>query len=102
MSSIITSTPTGVRLRIHLQPGAATTEIVGRHGDALRVRVATPPIDGRANEALIRFLAERLALPRRAVAIASGMTSRRKVVDVTGISLTVATARLLDENDVIV
>lgn len=92
---IITATTTGVRLRIHVQPGASKTEVAGRHGDALRLRVATPPVDGRANDALVRYLAERLGVPRRAVVITTGATSRRKVVDVTGIDVAAATERLL-------
>ena len=99
MPPIITATTTGVRLRIHVQPGASKTEIVGRHGDALRVRVATPPVDGRANEALVRYLAERLDVPRRAIQIATGATSRRKVVDVAGINLAAATERLLGADE---
>jgi uncharacterized protein (TIGR00251 family) len=96
---IITATATGVRLRIHVQPGASRTEIAGHHGDALRIRVATPPVDGRANDALVRYLADRLDVPRRTVEIVAGMTSRRKVVDVSGIDVAVATARLLDPDD---
>jgi uncharacterized protein YggU (UPF0235/DUF167 family) len=59
------------------------------------VRIATPPVDGRANDALVRYLAERLDVPRRAVQIAAGLTSRRKVVAVTGIDVAAATERLL-------
>lgn len=54
------------------------------HGDAIRVRVAAPPVGGAANEALIRFLAERLGVPRSAVTIVRGATARRKVVRVQG------------------
>lgn len=59
------------------------------------MRIATPPVDGRANDALVRYLAERLDVPRRAVQIAAGLTSRRKVVAVTGIDVAAATERLL-------
>ena len=54
------------------------------HGDAVKVRLAAPPVDGAANEELIRFVAERLGVPRSAVRIAAGATSRRKVVEVDG------------------
>jgi uncharacterized protein (TIGR00251 family) len=90
----ITATATGIRIRIHLQPGASKTETVGRHGDALRVRVATPPIEGRANDALIRYVAARRGVPRRAVEIVAGLASRRKVIEVTGIGVAAAASAL--------
>ena len=71
---------------MRVSPGARRTEIAGRHGDGWKVRVAAPPEDGRANEAVLRLLAERLGLPRRAVAIVSGHTAREKVVELDGIS----------------
>jgi len=78
--------PSTTRLRVRVSPGARRTEIAGRHGDGWKVRVAAPPEDGRANEAVLRLLAERLGLPRRAVAIVSGHTAREKVVELDGIS----------------
>ena len=95
---IIVATSTGVRIRIHVQPGASKTELAGRHGDALRVRIATAPVDGKANDALIRHLATVLGVPRRAVEIAAGLASRRKVVNVTGIDVAMANGRLLPGN----
>lgn len=74
----------GWSLTIRVQPGARRSEVVGPHGDALRIRVASPPVDGKANAELVRFLAEHLGLPARAVAITRGQTSRTKVVHVTG------------------
>lgn len=97
--TMFTATPTGVRLRVHVQPGASKTEVVGRHGDALRIRIASPPVDGRANDTLVRYLAEQLELPRRAVQVVAGMASRRKVVDITGIGVVLATRRLLGTSD---
>jgi uncharacterized protein (TIGR00251 family) len=64
------------------------------HGDALRVRLAAPPVDGAANEALTRFLAERLRVPRSAVRLVSGETSRTKLVDVDGLDPGELSARL--------
>jgi uncharacterized protein (TIGR00251 family) len=58
--------------------------VVGRYGDAIKIRLQAPPVDGAANEELIRFLAERLGVPRAAVRILSGETGRRKRVEVTG------------------
>lgn len=90
----ITATPGGVRLLLHVQPGAATTACAGRHGDAIKVRLAAPPVDGRANEALLDFLAERLGVPRRAVVLRQGASARRKVVEVAGIGAAAAAERL--------
>ena len=71
---------------MRVSPGARRTEIAGRHGDGWKVRVAAPPEDGRANEAVLRLLAAQLGLPRRAVTIVSGHTAREKVVELDGIS----------------
>jgi len=73
-----------ITLTLHIQPGAKKTEFAGLHGDALKIRLAAPPVDGKANEALLRFLAEVLDLPKSAVTLKSGHTSRRKVLEVTG------------------
>ena len=78
--------PSGVRISIHVQPRASRTEIAGVHGDALKIRLTSPPVDGAANEALVIFLTERFALPRNAITIISGAQSRAKVVEITGIS----------------
>lgn len=74
----------GLGLTLHIQPGAKRTEIQGPHGDALKIRLAAPPVDGKANEALIEFVATLLGVPRRAVVLRSGQTSRRKVLWVEG------------------
>lgn len=73
-----------ITLTLHIQPGAKKTEFAGRHGDALKIRLAAPPVDGKANEALIKFVAETLKLPKSAVNLKSGQTSRRKVLEVCG------------------
>lgn len=73
-----------VTLTLHIQPGAKKTEFAGLHGDALKIRLAAPPVDGKANEALIRFVADTLGLPKSAVSLKSGQTSRRKVLEVSG------------------
>ncbi len=79
---------------MRVQPRAAHTGLAGRHGDALKIRLTAPPVDGAANGALVRFLAERLDVPRSAVRIETGMTGRSKVVAVEGVSLEAATRRL--------
>lgn len=70
-------------LTLHIQPGAKKTEVAGEHGDALKIRLAAPPVDGKANSALIAFVADRLGLAKSAVSLKSGQTSRRKVIEVT-------------------
>jgi len=77
-------------------PRARATMVVGRHGDALKIRLAAPPVDGAANDELVRFLAEQLGVPRTAVTIAAGHTGRRKTVKITGIE-TAAALRALEK-----
>ena len=67
---------------MRVQPRAARSEIVGVHGDALKVRVAAPPVDGAANAALVELLAAALGIPRRAVRVIAGESSRSKIVEV--------------------
>lgn len=76
----------GVTLRLHIQPGAKKTEIVGLHGEALKIRLAAPPIDGKANACLLAFIAERLGVGKSAVSLLSGDTSRAKRVHVSGVT----------------
>lgn len=87
-------TGAGVLLSIHVQPKAARTACVGLHGDAVKIRVAAPPVDGAANDELLRFLADSLALPRRAVVLQAGDTSRHKQVLLQGVTLAVVQERL--------
>ena len=92
---MIDPVPGGVRLRLRVQPRASRSEVAGVHGDAIRVRLTAPPVDGAANEALVRFLAERLGVSRAAVRVVAGETSRSKVVEVAGVDPSAARARLL-------
>ena len=87
---------------IHLRviPRARRTEISGRRGDAILVRLAAPPVDGAANDALIAFLAERLEIPRRQIALARGATTRDKTIAVDGLSPAEIARRLGIEPDV--
>jgi uncharacterized protein (TIGR00251 family) len=73
-----------ITLTLHIQPGARKTECAGRHGDALKIRLAAPPVDGKANAALLAFVAERLGCGRTAITLKSGQTSRRKVLSISG------------------
>jgi hypothetical protein len=82
-----TKYPGGVRIHLQVQPRASRTEVVGLHGEALKIRVAAPPVDGAANEAIIRFFADRLDVPRSQVRLTKGASRRRKVVEIDGIGL---------------
>jgi uncharacterized protein (TIGR00251 family) len=73
------------RLRVRVSPGARRTELVGRHGEAWKVRVAATPEQGRANEAVLDLLSRELELPRRSLSIVSGHAARDKVVMLEGI-----------------
>lgn len=90
----ISPTTTGVRLRLRIQPRASREEIAGVAGDMIRIRLTAPPVDGTANEALVRFLAVRLKVPRSAVELVSGQTGRTKLVAVTGVSVEETAQRL--------
>jgi len=81
---MVRDTKAGAVLSVHIQPKASTTECVGIHGDALKIRVAAPPVDGAANDELIRFLARRLSIPSTSVQIHSGACGRHKRVLIKG------------------
>lgn len=94
----IAATPDGVVIRVHAQPGAARSRIVGihggTHGDALKIQVHARPVEGAANQALVRVLAEALAVRPAAVTVAAGARGREKRLAVTGIDVAAACARL--------
>jgi uncharacterized protein (TIGR00251 family) len=75
------------QLSVRVQPGASRTEVAGEYGDQLRIRLQAPPVDGKANAALVTFVAERLGVPRSAVSVVRGQTSRSKVLRVDGVRL---------------
>jgi uncharacterized protein len=75
------------RITITVSPGAARSELVGRHGDGWRVRVAAPPERGKANEALVELLAGVLAVPNGRIRVVGGHTARRKIVEIDGLEL---------------
>jgi uncharacterized protein len=76
----------GVKFTVKIHPRAKKSAITGEFGDTLKLSVAAPPIDGKANEACIEFLAKLLKVPRSSVTIASGQSNRKKVIRVVGIS----------------
>jgi uncharacterized protein len=74
------------RLALRVSPGARTSAVVGRHGEAWKVRVAAPPEDGRANAAVVALLAETLGVPARTISVVSGHGARDKLVELAGIA----------------
>jgi uncharacterized protein (TIGR00251 family) len=88
------ATAGGVRFRVRVQPRASLTELAGEWQGALRVRVAAPPVEGEANDELIRFLAKRLEIARSNIHVVSGKSGRTKLIQADGIDAALATARL--------
>jgi uncharacterized protein len=84
----------GVSFAVKVHPRAKKNAITGELGDALKVALITPPVEGRANEACIEFFAKLLKVPRSSVTIASGKTSRNKIICVTGVSRECVSDRL--------
>lgn len=74
-------------ISVHAQPGAKRTEVAGLHGEALKIRVAAPALEDRANDALIEFVAKKLGVARRDVTIANGEKSREKRLEIRGASV---------------
>jgi uncharacterized protein (TIGR00251 family) len=83
----------GYVLSVHVQPNARASAVTGRHGDALKLRIAAPAVDDKANAALVEFLASALGVPRAAIRITQGSSARRKCVEIAEVSPTLA-ARL--------
>jgi uncharacterized protein (TIGR00251 family) len=77
-------TADGWTLALHVQPGAKRAGVAGLHGERLKLRIAAPALDGRANDALVAFVAEKLGVPKARVAVARGERSRDKLVTVAG------------------
>jgi uncharacterized protein len=90
----IQDTPSSATFAIKVHPRARKNAITGEIGDALKLSLTAPPVDGRANEACIEFLADFLKVPRSSVTISSGENSRRKVIRVLGLSSTELNRRL--------
>ena len=83
-----------VLLKVWLQPRAAKVEVVGVYGDALKIKITAPPVEGKANKQLLKFLAERLQLLTSQINLRSGNTSRHKVVEIRGLSINEVKDRL--------
>jgi uncharacterized protein (TIGR00251 family) len=84
----------GCTLSVRVHPGARKNGVTGVHADALKIALTAPPVNGKANEALIAFLADALRLPRARIAVVAGLTSRAKTVRITGKSAAEVAAAL--------
>jgi len=73
-------------IRVHVIPNAKTDKVVGEHGDAIKIKLRAPAVDGKANTALRRFLAEKLGIPQRAIVLKHGEKSRDKVIRIDGLN----------------
>jgi uncharacterized protein (TIGR00251 family) len=94
MAAYLRQTASGVELSLLVQPRASRTRVVGEHDGRLKVAVASPPVDGAANDALLEFLADALAVGKRALTLVQGETGRRKRVRVSGPTLAQVQAAL--------
>ncbi|MFI5111215.1 MAG: DUF167 domain-containing protein [Terriglobales bacterium] len=90
----ISDTPSGATFSVRLHPRAKKNAITGMLGDALKISLTAPPLEGRANHACIEFLADVLKLPRSSITIAAGQTSRNKLIRISGVSAADVEARL--------
>ncbi len=90
----IRDTPAGASFAVKVHPRAKGDAITGEAGDALKLALTAPPVEGRANEACIEFFAKLLRVPRSSVTIAAGQTSRQKVIRVAGLSAAAVAERL--------
>jgi len=86
--SWLSETGSGFRLAVQISPNGKKSEILSATDDALRIRLQAPPVDGKANEALIRFIADRLNLPKSSIKIMHGFTNRRKLLEIHAPTLT--------------
>jgi uncharacterized protein (TIGR00251 family) len=82
------------RIALHCQPGAKQSQVVGWHDGRIKVQLKAPPVDGKANAALLAFLADQLQLPKSALCLVSGDTQRQKRVQVQGLSVDEVLRRL--------
>lgn len=85
---------TDVRISVYVQPRSSKTAALGMYGDAFKIRVTASPVNNAANEALIEFIADKLGIPKSRVRIVAGGTGRRKIVEITGVTLGSVTAAL--------
>jgi uncharacterized protein (TIGR00251 family) len=94
IEAVIETTPDGVLISVRVIPRAARSGLAGTRGNALLVRLQSPPVEGAANEELIEVIAKALQVPKRAVSIVAGDRSRQKRVRVVGIDAVTAASRV--------
>jgi len=87
-----------IRIEIYIQPRASTTELAGTHDGLIKIRIAAPPVENAANIALIDFIAKRLGIAKRGVRVVSGLASRRKILEIDGVSAETISASLAPGN----
>ncbi|MDN5292892.1 MAG: uncharacterized protein PWQ31_197 [Eubacteriales bacterium] len=87
----------GVRLTVKVQPRSNRNQVVGVEGDALKVKITAPPVDGEANRALLEFLAEKLGVAKSRLRILNGESGRRKVIFIGGVGSAEVTKKLVEE-----
>lgn len=96
---VLSAAHDGVNIPCYVQPRSSREAVVGVHDGALKVALTAPPVDGKANEALCRFVAKALRLPKTAVRLSSGQSSRRKVLTVHGLEAEEIAVRLCVPDD---
>jgi uncharacterized protein len=92
------SNPAVAIIRVHVIPNAKTDQVVGKHGDAIKIKLRAPAVEGRANTALREFLAEKLSIPQRAIVLDRGERSRDKVIRIDGLGEADIRRRLIEPN----
>jgi len=95
MNTFTRDTPDGCTLTVRIHPGARKNAIHGLHDGALKISLTTPPVDGRANEALIAFLSDRLRIPKARITLLTGQTSRSKTLRIATLTAPEVEAALL-------
>lgn len=95
MANFLRETAEGITISVKIQPRASKNEIVGFHGDALKIRLTAPPIEGAANALLITFLSDKLDLPKQNFELVQGLTSRNKLIRVIGATKELIIEKLL-------
>jgi uncharacterized protein (TIGR00251 family) len=95
LSAAVREVPGGVELSVFCQPKAARSALIGMHGGALKAKVKAPPVEGRANQALLDLLAGALGVPRGRLTLVSGEQSRNKRVRVDGVDATTALGAIM-------
>ncbi|HEX9987354.1 MAG TPA: DUF167 domain-containing protein [Chloroflexia bacterium] len=92
----IEATPTGVTIRVYVAPRSSANKVVGVYNGALKVALTAPPVEGAANKALVEFFAKTLGVPKSAVKLIAGETSRHKVLSILGVGAQATLTRLVE------